>query len=243
MRILWMIAILSLLVVPGPGEAMQETSDVLPKFVHRVAPLYPQLARQARVEGDVVVQIRTNGESVVEAKAESGPEMLRKASEDAALGWKFVSHTRATYYVTFRYSIATSDVVVVFPESTAVVQVIDARKQVIEIDYALVSLGKWKAQLKSAHGDAERSFEFSYSGPNADWLEGNSIGANGRKEGIDYGHMEGKFIVFEMRLTQPDGKRLKTFFIGRMAADKITGTFVDDAGITGEWNGERQRKH
>ena len=243
MRILRIVAILPLLFAAGFRAPAQETSDVLPKFVHRVAPLYPQLARQARVEGDVVVQIRTDGESVVEAKAESGPEMLRKASEDAAIGWKFVAHTPAAFRVTFRYSIATSDVVVVFPESTAIVQVIDARKQVIEIDYSLVSLGKWKTQLKSAHGDAERSFEFFYSGPNSEWLEGNSTGANGRKEAIDYGHMEGKFIAFNLRLTEPDGKRLKTFFVGRMAGDKITGTFVDDAGVAGEWTAERQRRN
>jgi hypothetical protein len=243
MRILRIIAILPLLVAAGFGTPARETSDVLPKFVHRVEPVYPQLARQARVEGDVLVQITTDGESVVEAKAESGPEMLRKASEDSAIAWKFVAHTPGTFHVTFRYSMAARDVVVVFPESTAIVQVIDARKMEINIDYAWVGLGKWKTQLKSAHGDVERSFEFFYSGPNSEWLEGNSIGANGRKEAIDYGHMEGKFIAFNLRLTEPDGKRLKTFFVGRMAGDKITGTFVDDAGVAGEWTAERQRRN
>jgi hypothetical protein len=242
MRILRIILILPLLVAAGFRAPAQEPPDGLPKFVRRSAPLYPELARQARVEGDVVVQISTDGESVVEAKAESGPEMLRKASEDAAMAWKFVAHTPATFRVTFRYSIATRDVVVVFPESTAIVQVIDTRKRVIEIDYALVGMGKWKAQLKSAHGDAERSFEFFYSGPNSEWLEGNSSVANGRKEVIDYGHMEGKFLAFDMVLTQPDGKRLKAFFVGKMLGDKITGTFVDDAGVTGEWTAERQRR-
>jgi TonB-like protein len=242
MRIIGMIAILPMLLAASFGTPVQENSDVLPKFVHRVEPVYPMLARQARVQGDVVVQIRTDGESVVEAKAESGPEMLRKASEDSAIAWKFVAHTPGTFHVTFRYSTAAPDVVVVFPESTAIVQVIDVRKMEINIDWAWADLGGWRGQLKSAHGDCLRNFRFLYSGPGDTWLDGSSVSADGRKEAIDYGRKEGNFLIFDMKISQPGVKRVKTFFVGKMAGDKITGTFVDDAGITGEWTAERQRK-
>jgi hypothetical protein len=33
---------------------------------------------------------------------------------------------------------------------------------------------------------------------------------------------------------------VKTFLIGKMTGDKIVGTFVDDAGIRGEWTAVRE---
>jgi hypothetical protein len=242
MRILRMILILSMLFAGGSKTPTQETPEVLPKLVQHAQPVYPQLARQARVQGDVIVQITTDGESVIEAKAESGPELLRKAAEDCAISWKFAAHMAGTFHVTFRYKLGDGNIVAVFPETSSVVQIIEARQPEMDVYYSWLDLGKWEAQLKSAHGAAVRSFQFRYSGPCEDWLEGSSVGPNGRKEEIDYGHKEGNFLIFDMRITAPDGKRLKTYFVGRMAGDKITGTFVDDAGINGEWTAKRQRK-
>jgi len=96
--------------------------------------------------------------------------------------------------------------------------------------------------LKSAHGETSRTLRLSYSGPEGEWLEGATSGPNGVREEIDFGHKEGNFVVFTMKFLQPDGKRLKTCFIGKMTADKIAGTFVDDSGITGEWTAVRLAK-
>jgi len=119
---------------------------------------------------------------------------------------------------------------------------IEASPPQLSIYYAGFSLGKWKAELKSAHGETSRTRRLSYSGPEGEWLEGATSGPNGVREEIDFGHKEGNFVVFTMKFLQPDGKRLKTCFIGKMTADKIAGTFVDDSGITGEWTAVRLAK-
>jgi TonB family protein len=53
-------------------------------------PKYPAIARVARVEGDVVVNLKVaaNGDAL-EAKVASGPPMLRQASLDAVKKWRF----------------------------------------------------------------------------------------------------------------------------------------------------------
>jgi hypothetical protein len=57
----------------------------------------------------------------------------------------------------------------------------------------------------------------------------------GDTEEIDFGHKEGDFLAFTIKLRRSDENRLATFFVGRMTGNKIVGTFVDAAGKTGEW--------
>lgn len=58
--------------------------------VRRVTPPYPDLARQAGVSGEVVVEVVVSeAGDVVSARAVSGHPMLRAAAERAATNWKF----------------------------------------------------------------------------------------------------------------------------------------------------------
>ncbi|MFN3418737.1 MAG: TonB family protein [Pyrinomonadaceae bacterium] len=58
--------------------------------VKLVSPVYNTIARQARVEGVVTVEVEINTDGdVVSANAVSGPTMLRQAAEDAARRSKF----------------------------------------------------------------------------------------------------------------------------------------------------------
>lgn len=61
-----------------------------PRKLYAPAPEYPILAKQARVEGAVVIEaiIDASG-NVVEAKVVSGPALLMKAALDAVRQWKF----------------------------------------------------------------------------------------------------------------------------------------------------------
>ncbi|HEX7317001.1 MAG TPA: TonB family protein [Pyrinomonadaceae bacterium] len=60
------------------------------KAVSKPAPVYPPAAKKAGVSGMVVVQVEVGEDgNVVKAEAVSGPEMLREASEEAALAAKF----------------------------------------------------------------------------------------------------------------------------------------------------------
>jgi hypothetical protein len=125
-----------------------------------------------------------------------------------------------------------------FPESPTVVEIASCPPEIF-IQYAWLGLGTWKAQLKSAHGKSSQVFKLAYSGPKGDWLAGDAMGPKGQREEIDFGHLEGNFLAFTITLSQPDGKHLKTFLIGKMTGDKIIGTFVDDAGVRGEWKAVR----
>jgi protein TonB len=72
--------------VPAQGGSLLKP----PKLASSVLPVYPQIAQQAGVEGDVVIQasLDQNG-NVATAKALAGPLMLRQAAIDAVLRWKY----------------------------------------------------------------------------------------------------------------------------------------------------------
>jgi TonB family protein len=238
MRISHAILVLSVLLAAVTRASAQESPEVLPRVVQHTEPMYPPLARQTRIQGEVRVKVTTDGESVRDAEAETGHPLLRKAAEDNARTWKFVAHTPGAFHVTFRYKLSSGSVDVEFLKSPAIVEIEASPPEVI-IDYAWLGLGTWKAQLKSAHGKSWQVFKLAYSGPNGDWLAGDAVGPKGESEEIDFGHKEGNFLAFTITLSQPDGQHVKTFLIGRMTEDKIVGTFVDDKGIRGEWTAIR----
>jgi hypothetical protein len=66
-------------------------------------------------------------------------------------------------------------------------------------------------------------------------LEGNGIDSNGKTEEINLGYKDGNLVGFTIELVQPDGHKVKTFLVGKMTSDKISGTFVDDDGAKGKW--------
>ena len=233
------ILMLSVLIGSVPRAMAQQSPEALPKVIQHAEPIYPPLARQTRIDGDVRVKFTTDGESVLDVAVESGHPLLRTATEDNVRTWKFVTHTAGTFYVTFRYKFATDATEVTFLGSPAIVQVEAPTPMIGGIVWAWLDLGTWKTQLNSAHGKTWQVLKLSFSGPNEDWLDGNAVGPKGKKEEIDFGHKEGDFLAFTMNLRQPDGQRIKTFFVGKMSKYKIVGTFIDNAGISGEWTAVR----
>ena len=58
--------------------------------ISRVEPVYPPLAKAARVGGQVVVEVTVDAKgNVIEARAISGHPLLKDAAVAAAMGWKF----------------------------------------------------------------------------------------------------------------------------------------------------------
>jgi len=200
--------------------------------------------------GDVVVRITTDGQSVVDALAESGPPLLRKASEDNAKTWKFEPHTPATFHVTFRYKLSSSDAAVAssFPNPSGNVEIsVVALPAPLIVDYAWGELGKWKAELRSPHGSFSKVFEFLESGPNGEWLRVENPGwrdeeDDNKRDDDEFSRKDGNFLIFSMKLAEPDGKSLETYLTGKMSGDKIVGTFVDESGVRGTWNATRIRE-
>jgi TonB family protein len=82
----------------APGAAPQGRADNSPVSVgslvgkarQRIAPSYPQLARTARVSGNVTVYLIVNEKGEVESvQRADGPQQLQQAAIDAARRWKF----------------------------------------------------------------------------------------------------------------------------------------------------------
>ena len=58
--------------------------------IKKVAPKYPDSAKEAKVSGEVEVEVVIDEKGdVISAKAVSGPDPLKSAAVDAAKGWKF----------------------------------------------------------------------------------------------------------------------------------------------------------
>jgi TonB family protein len=67
-----------------PADVMQR------RIVHRVIPEYPEPARQAGVQGSVLLDAVVNAEgAVTQIKFVSGPEALSKAAMDAVRWWRY----------------------------------------------------------------------------------------------------------------------------------------------------------
>lgn len=238
MRIALRTILLLFTLAPLSSVGARESTQVLPKVVAHSEVVYPPLARQARIQGDVRVRMTTDGESVNAVEAETGNPMLRKGAEDNVRTWRFAAHTPGTFYVTFRYKLFSGNVDVEFLESQGLVQ-IGAPPPELIIDYAYLGLGTWKAEFKSAYGAFSEIFELRYSGPKGEWLAGNGLGPKGDLEEIDFGHKEGDFLAFTVALPRMNGKRVKAFLVGKMTGDRIVGTFVNEAGVRGEWTAVR----
>ncbi|MFZ1918963.1 MAG: TonB family protein [Terriglobales bacterium] len=67
-----------------PPDAMAQ------RIVYRVNPEYPELARQAGVQGTVVLDTVVNAEgTVTQTKSVSGPDVLSRAAMDAVRWWRY----------------------------------------------------------------------------------------------------------------------------------------------------------
>ncbi len=82
------------------GLAGQEDSPPMVAFA--AVPLYPPLARAARVEGLVRVTVSTDGNLVVTARAE-GNRLLADAAEANARTWTFAKHRPTSFTIAYRY--------------------------------------------------------------------------------------------------------------------------------------------
>lgn len=85
--------------VPGPppsaAEPQRPSVVIKGEAIKQVQPDYPAIARGARQEGAVPVEVSINEKGdVVSARALAGPVLLRSAAESAARQWKFRPSTR-----------------------------------------------------------------------------------------------------------------------------------------------------
>jgi hypothetical protein len=73
-------------------------------------PLYPQLARYARVEGTVKLEVTTDGDSITNVTATGAQKLLLSAAEANVRTWTFYKHKPLTFTVTFVYKLEAPEV-------------------------------------------------------------------------------------------------------------------------------------
>jgi TonB family protein len=233
------ILLISFLPALAIGITTAQTNRPLPLVVQHAPPIYPPLARTARVEGDVHIKITTDGETVEDAEVESGHPLLNKAAEDNIRSWKFAPHEAGTFHVIFRYKLLSQNVAVEFLDSPSVVS-ITASPPELSIYYGDIGLGTWRVVLHSSHGVSRRLLSLSYTGADGEWLNGRVLSPSGSKsEETDQGYIKDGLLGFTINWNEPDGQHLRTFFVGKLSGKRIGGTFVDDAGVRGQWIGVR----
>lgn len=237
MKLAQAVFALLLLAVLMPCAIAQGLQRPLPNVVEHADPIYPPLARQAWISGDVLVRFATDGQSVTSAEAETGHPLLRSAAEQNVRTWKFASHEPGTFHVTFRYEVLSGESYVAFLPEPGIV-LIETPPPVPSIYWGWADRGKWKANLKSDNGSSQAiGLQILNSGPEGHWLKGDLTDAKGQKVELGDGYFdeERKMFWFTVSLSQPNGGSRDTFFVGKISGDRITGTFVDEVGATGIW--------
>jgi hypothetical protein len=233
----FMLSAFAVLAAPA-ARGQEQPCGTLPAVVQHAEPIYPPLARQTRIAGDVRLKITTDGESVTDVQVDGGHPLLRQAAVDNVRTWKFAKHPAGCFEVIFRYKLLSDDVEVKFLESPSLVT-LEARPPKMIVDYASLNLGTWNAEFTSTQGKLSRTLKLTYTGPKGQELNGRTSAGKNAGEEIEFGYKDGDFLTFAIKLRQTDGKRVETFFVGKMTKDKIVGTFVDDNGVTGDWTAAR----
>ncbi|MEK6322769.1 MAG: energy transducer TonB [Acidobacteriota bacterium] len=90
LRLAVFLAMFSLVFTNGIAAAAEQQQEKSVKAIHQVAPVYPEEAKRAKVEGRVMldVTVEENGE-VSMANVVNGHRLLNQAAIDAVKQWRF----------------------------------------------------------------------------------------------------------------------------------------------------------
>ena len=93
----------------APGQALDLTLGQVRAKFQPPEPAYPDLARSARVQGTVVVQVEVGADGVpVSARALQGPFLLRSAAIAHAMAWRFYPYLMNGVPRTFHFTLTVS---------------------------------------------------------------------------------------------------------------------------------------
>jgi TonB family protein len=78
---------------PAESPVLVTAEDMRDRFVYKVAPVYPPLARQARIQGTVILRVIINklGE-VRDTQLVNGHPMLAPAAVEAVKKWRYIPY-------------------------------------------------------------------------------------------------------------------------------------------------------
>ncbi|HKW64532.1 MAG TPA: energy transducer TonB [Candidatus Acidoferrum sp.] len=88
-------------------EQERQPADL--RLEHADVPMYPQLARTARIFGTVQVQVTVKEGKVVKTEVKSGPPVLTSATVENIQTWRFYPLVNATFTTKFTYQLETKE--------------------------------------------------------------------------------------------------------------------------------------
>jgi hypothetical protein len=77
----------------------------LPTVTAAEVPLYPPLARAARIAGTVTLRVVTDGERVADVTVQDGQPMLARAAQDNIRTWRFTKHEPTAFVTKFTFDL------------------------------------------------------------------------------------------------------------------------------------------
>lgn len=211
----------------------QVTPGELPQVIAHENPIYPPLARMARIGGSVRLRITTDGHAVSNVTALEGHPLLVKAATENLQTWKFADHLPGTFDVTFKFIDLANKTT--FLQESGVVDIAVLPREYNEdsdkrLDYTPPVT--WDLELKTATDEIKASLTIWTYGP---WLRGYTVGWRGQERELGNAHLSGEMLGFDATLDDSHGQRLNFSLIGKRAGDKIHGTFLDAWGASGTW--------
>jgi TonB family protein len=76
------------------GAVPVDSSEMQSHLEHSVAPIYPDVARAAGIEGDVALRVYVSSDGrVTDIRVLDGPPILARAAADAVQQWQYQSPT------------------------------------------------------------------------------------------------------------------------------------------------------
>jgi hypothetical protein len=108
--VLVFLRLLVLLCVCAGASQGEGRKPELPVVKAAEVPLYPWLAREARIEGTVQVQVTTDGTAVAKMVASGAHAILLNAAQDNLKTWHFYAHKSQTFTVEFVYKLEPQEV-------------------------------------------------------------------------------------------------------------------------------------
>jgi hypothetical protein len=231
------VFLLVLLAVPFAVSLAQESCNKLPAVTEHAAIVYPPLARQARIQGVVRMQVRTNGHVVIEVAITQGHPLLAQSADQNVRTWKFVDHVPATFDVTFNFGLLENTRT--FLQQPGLVQVVGSPEGGIS-SYTLPE--KWNAKVRNPQGTIDTTLTLWTYHSFEEELDGYTTGPQGQERDIREPHIDGDMLGFDARLDDKYGQRLKFSMIGKRTGDKIEGVFLNYWGQGGTWTAERAAK-
>jgi hypothetical protein len=104
------VAVLAVAVCPFISAQDAVPVSATPVVKAGEMPLYPHLARLARIEGTVQVKVTTDGDNVTRVSAAGAHKLLLDAAEQNVKSWRLYPHKPQTFTVTFVYKVERPEV-------------------------------------------------------------------------------------------------------------------------------------